>query len=90
MRQERGKHLFDVHLPMLLLQGTRDPLAALDQVEPLCKALGPRATLRLVEDADHSFHVPARSLRKDAQVHSELLDALTAWIDGVLAGPDRR
>jgi predicted alpha/beta-hydrolase family hydrolase len=79
--QERGKHLFDVRIPMLFLQGTRDALAMLDQIEPLTKALGDRATLKLYEYADHSFHVPVRSGRTDAQVRSDLLDALAAWID---------
>jgi predicted alpha/beta-hydrolase family hydrolase len=83
--QDRGRHLFDVRVPMLFLQGTRDALAALDQLEPLCRALGARATLRLFDDADHSFHVPARSGRTDAQVRSAMLDALATWIDSVIA-----
>jgi uncharacterized protein len=81
---ERGKHLFDVKVPMLFLQGTRDTLAALDELKPLCKALGKRATLKLFTDADHSFHVPARSGRTDAQVRGEMLDTLAAWIEGVI------
>src|SRR5882672_1237658 len=56
---ERAKHLFDVGIPMLFLQGTRDELADLQLLEPLCAQLGPRATLRPLQDADHSFHVPA-------------------------------
>lgn len=83
--RKRGQHLSDVRIPMLFLQGTRDQLAMLDQLEPVCAALGKRATLRLLADADHSFHVPARSGRKDAQVRAELLDALAAWIDGVIS-----
>ena len=82
---ERGKHLFDVKIPMLFLQGTRDALAALDQLVPLCKSLGGPATLKLFDDADHSFHVPARTGRTDAQVLGEMMDALAAWIDGVIA-----
>jgi uncharacterized protein len=82
---ERGEHLFAVEIPMLFLQGTRDALAALDELEPLCKRLGRGATLRLFDDADHSFHVPARSGRTDAQVRDEMLDALAGWIDAVLA-----
>jgi predicted alpha/beta-hydrolase family hydrolase len=83
--QERGKHLFDVTIPMLFLQGTRDQLALPDQIEPLCQSLGGRATLSSVQDADHSFHVPARTGRKDADVRSEVLDILAAWIDRVMA-----
>lgn len=82
--RERGAHLFDVQIPMLFLQGTRDALATLDELTPMCAALGPRATLELFSEADHSFHLPARTSRKDAQVRSEMLDALTAWIKGVI------
>jgi uncharacterized protein len=83
--RERGKHLSDVRVPMLFLQGTRDALAALDQLKPLCGKLGAKATLRLFEEADHSFHVPVRSGRTDAAVMSEMLDAFAAWADGVIA-----
>jgi predicted alpha/beta-hydrolase family hydrolase len=83
--QDRAEHLFDVNVPMLFLQGTRDALAELDQLKPVCKALGRRATLELFEAADHSFHVPARSGRKDAEVLVEMLDLLTGWIDKVIA-----
>jgi uncharacterized protein len=77
--EERGKHLFEVEIPMLFLQGTRDALADVHLMEKLTQKLGSRATLKLLSDADHSFHVPARSGRKDAEVRAELLDALAAW-----------
>jgi predicted alpha/beta-hydrolase family hydrolase len=77
--QERAQHLFDVKIPMLFLQGTRDALAMQDQIEPLCKELGKRAKLKLFPDADHSFHVPARSGRKDADVMKEMCDAVANW-----------
>jgi predicted alpha/beta-hydrolase family hydrolase len=77
---ERAKHLFDVQVPMLFLQGTCDDFANLQLIEPLCKELGARATLKLFQEADHSFHVPARTGRKDAEVRAELLDALADWI----------
>jgi hypothetical protein len=83
---ERGEHLHGVAVPMLFLQGTRDALAALDRLEPLCRSLGARVTLKLFADADHSFHVPARSGRTDAQVMDELLDALAAWARETIAG----
>ena len=77
--RERAKHLDDVAIPMLFLQGTRDALAELGELEPVIAALGRRATLKLFEDADHSFHVPARSGRKDADVRNEMLDAFAEW-----------
>jgi predicted alpha/beta-hydrolase family hydrolase len=82
--RERAKHLADVNVPMLFLQGSRDALAMPDQIEPVCAALKPRATLKLLEHADHSFHVPAKSGRTDAEVMSEMLDAFAEWTDGVI------
>jgi predicted alpha/beta-hydrolase family hydrolase len=79
--RERAKHLTDVTVPMLFLQGTRDALAELDQLQPVCAALAPLATLTLFADADHSFHVPKRSGRTDADVLDEVLDNLAAWIE---------
>ena len=78
---ERAEHLRDVKTPMLFLQGTRDELAKLELLQPLIDRLGARATLKLLQDADHSFHVPARTGRKDAEVRAELLDALATWIE---------
>ena len=80
---ERGDHLNEVKIPMLFLQGTNDKLAELDLLKPVVKKLGSRATLHLVEAADHSFHVPARSGRKDAEVMTEVLDAFVAWITAI-------
>jgi predicted alpha/beta-hydrolase family hydrolase len=78
---ERGEHLLQVDCPMLFLQGTRDELADTALLRALISQLGERATLELVDDADHSFHVPARSGRTDAQVRAGLLDALVRWVD---------
>jgi len=86
---ERGKHLFDVQVPMLFMQGTRDALADLQLLQPLVNELGPRATLKLFPDADHSFHPPARTGRNDADVMAEMLDALAGWIDRVSESADR-
>jgi predicted alpha/beta-hydrolase family hydrolase len=80
----RAKHLAAVTVPMLFLQGTRDALADLSLLRPVLEGLGQRATLHLLENADHSFHVPARSGRKDLDVRREMLDALAAWVEGVV------
>jgi len=76
---ERAKHLADVDCPMLFLQGTRDELADLPLLHRVVERLGERATLSLFEDADHSFHVRARSGRTDAQVMTALLDTIADW-----------
>src|SRR5438105_6861734 len=68
---DRAKHLADVKIPMLFLQGTRDSLAELPLLEPVVKGLGPLAMLRLAKEADHSFHVLARSGRNDREVMAE-------------------
>jgi len=83
--QDRAKHLFDVQIPMLFLQGTRDDFASLELLQPLIDQLGARATLKLFQEADHSFHVPARAGRRDADVQKEMLDTLAAWILSVIA-----
>ena len=77
---ERAKHLFDVKVPMLFLQGSRDSLADLSLLEPMVKKLGARATLEIFEDADHSFHVPARTGRKDSEVMDDLVERMARWI----------
>lgn len=78
---ERAQHLFELRIPMLFLQGTRDEFAQLEFLKPVMERLGTRATLELFEDADHSFHVPARTGRKDSEVRTELLDSLVDWIE---------
>jgi uncharacterized protein len=78
---ERAEHLREVNIPMLFLQGTRDELAKLELLQPVIDSLGACATLKLLQDADHSFHVPARTGRKDAEVRAEMLDALAKWIE---------
>jgi predicted alpha/beta-hydrolase family hydrolase len=78
---ERAAHLFEITSPMLFLQGTRDELASLDLMQRLVERLGnDRATLAVVEDADHAFHVRARSGRSDAQALAGMLDVMTAWV----------
>jgi len=77
---ERAKHLDDVAIPMLFLQGTNDALAELDLLQPIVQRLGRRATLSLAEHADHSFHVPAKSGRRDPQVLAGILDTAAAWM----------
>jgi predicted alpha/beta-hydrolase family hydrolase len=80
----RAKHLFDVTIPMLFLQGTRDELAKMELLEPLIAQLGERATLQLLPDADHSFHVPARTGRKDPEVRAQALREFVQWAEAVI------
>jgi uncharacterized protein len=75
----RADHLSKVTQPMLFLQGTRDAFADLKLLRPILAKLGPRATLHLIEDADHSFHVPKKSGKTDADIHTELADVTAAW-----------
>lgn len=82
---ERAAHLHQVALPMLFLQGNRDELADLTLLRSCIEALGARATLEIIDDADHSFHVRAKSGRRDAQVLDAMLDTMAAWIDRCLA-----
>jgi predicted alpha/beta-hydrolase family hydrolase len=81
--QERAEHLSDVSIPMLFLQGTRDELATLELLQPVVQRLGARATLKLLQDADHSFHVRASSGRRDPDVRQEAVLAMADWIAGL-------
>jgi hypothetical protein len=76
----RADHLARVSVPMLFLQGTRDDFAALDLLRPVVRGLGTRATLHLIDDADHSFHVPKRTGRDDAAVLDELAATAARWM----------
>lgn len=77
---ERAAHLASIAIPMLFLQGTRDALAELDLLRPVIAKLDRRATLNLFADADHSFHVPAKTGRKDGEVLGEMLDIAADWM----------
>jgi predicted alpha/beta-hydrolase family hydrolase len=78
---ERAKHLCNVGVPLLFLQGARDDFADLSLLAPLVQRLGKQASLRLFDEADHSFHLPKRTGRKDVDVLGELLDVLVDWLD---------
>jgi predicted alpha/beta-hydrolase family hydrolase len=80
---DRAEHLADIRIPMLFLQGTNDKLAEMSLLKPVVKHLGTLATLRLIDGADHSFHVPARSGRNDREVMIELLDTFAKWVEAV-------
>jgi hypothetical protein len=77
---DRAAHLEQINVPMLFLQGTRDNLALLELLSPMVKKLGERATIAVFEHADHSFHVPAKTGRKDVEMMEELLHTLAQWI----------
>lgn len=77
---ERAHHLFDIRIPMLFLQGTRDKLAEFGRIEKLVAELGPASTLVPIAEADHGFHVLVRSGRTDAEVMAQLLDAAAGWM----------
>jgi predicted alpha/beta-hydrolase family hydrolase len=76
---KRAEHLNLVNLPMLFLQGTRDDLADLSLLRPVCESLGPQTVLHIIEGADHSFHVLKRSGKTDSGVLSELSTTVKVW-----------
>lgn len=88
---ERAAHLERVELPMLFVQGSRDELADLGLLRPICARLGARATLHVVDGGDHSFRVLKRSGRTDAEALEEVADAVGSWLRGLdpLSLPDR-
>jgi predicted alpha/beta-hydrolase family hydrolase len=87
--ESRAEHLARVQIEMLFLQGTRDDFARLELIQPVVSRLGDRARLELFPDADHSFHVPARSGRTDAEVRGDLTRTLAAWMQSVIGHTDQ-
>jgi predicted alpha/beta-hydrolase family hydrolase len=81
---ERATHLCGVHIPMLFLQGSRDAMADSDELLSLIERLGGRAILQMLTDADHSFHVPARSGKTDREIMDEALDAFVCWFERLI------
>ena len=77
----RAKHLADVTVPMLFLQGTRDAFADLKLLRPICRKLSPQATLHVIQDADHSFHVPKSTGKTDSEVLRELVETVSSWAE---------
>ena len=84
----RAEHLAAISVPMLFLQGTRDPLAEPSLLQQTAAGLGAGAHLHVIDGADHAFHVPVRSGRTDAQVLEELLDTTTSWMAARLGAGD--
>jgi uncharacterized protein len=78
---DRAGHLREVEVPLLFIQGTRDALAETRLLRPVVKKLGARATLHLLPEADHAFHVPVRTGRSDSELRTEILDAVADWIN---------
>jgi predicted alpha/beta-hydrolase family hydrolase len=76
---KRAEHLAKVRIPMLFLQGTRDTLADLTLLRPICAGLGGRTTLHIVESGDHSFHVLKSSGKTDGEILRELAETTAAW-----------
>ncbi len=84
---DRAEHLSTVRIPMLFLQGTRDEFAQLPLLRRVVDRLRPRATLKLFQEANHSFHVPARTGRKDPEIRELLLDEAANWMARIISEP---
>ena len=80
---KRAEHLAKVPMPMLFLQGTRDTLADLSLLKPICSSLGSRAKLHIIETADHSFHMLKSSGKTDADVLRELAQTTASWAENL-------
>jgi hypothetical protein len=81
---KRAAHLYDLDLPMLFIQGTRDSLANLDLMKGVCKELGSGAVLHIVDGGDHSFKVPKRTGRTQVEVMDEIADAVAQWVETIV------
>jgi predicted alpha/beta-hydrolase family hydrolase len=80
---KRAEHLDKVTVPMLFLSGTRDALAGLDLLQPVCKKLGNRGSLHLLDTADHGFHTLKRSRKNEEDVFVEMARVVREWATGL-------
>jgi uncharacterized protein len=76
---KRAEHLGAVSVPMLFLSGTRDELADLKLLRPVCRRLGKRATLHTLDTADHGFRTLKRSRRSGEDVFVEMARVVGGW-----------
>jgi predicted alpha/beta-hydrolase family hydrolase len=79
---KRAEHLDLVNVPMLFLSGTRDELARMKLLQPVCEKLGERATLHLLDTADHGYKILKRSRKGDDDVFAEMARAVRNWAVG--------
>jgi predicted alpha/beta-hydrolase family hydrolase len=79
--RERAAHLHAFDLPLLFVQGSRDKLCELEELRPLVQELGSRATLHVLPDGDHSFSMPKRSGRTEADIRAEVADVVADWMN---------
>ena len=86
--ESRGEHLSQIRIPMLFFQGSRDEFAEFTLLKKLARRLGTLASFWMFEDADHSFHVPARSGHTDAEIRAALAGTLVEWVDKVISAGD--
>lgn len=80
---ERAEHLYSVKIPMLFLQGTRDALASLEFLKPAIKKLGRKATLFIIDGADHSFNVPKDNKVKSSEVIGYICDEVKSRVSKI-------
>jgi predicted alpha/beta-hydrolase family hydrolase len=77
---ERGQHLTDIKIPLFFLQGSRDALADLKLLKPLCARIGKRAELYVAQGGDHSFHMLKSAGRSDDDVLDEVVERVVEWM----------
>ncbi len=76
---KRASHLKEMTVPMLFLSGTRDDLADLDLLRPVCKSLGKRATLHTLDTADHGYKILKKSRASAEDVFVEMARVVRDW-----------
>lgn len=79
-KQQRSAHLPAITVPMLFVQGTRDPLCNLDDLRAVLGGVAAPAEVYVVEGGDHSFKVPKRSGRDEGQVLSAIAAECSRWV----------
>lgn len=77
--QRRDSHLPDIDVPVFFCSGTRDAFATPDELFEAASTM-PRASVHLLDAADHGFAAPKSSGRTRQEIWEEAVAALLNWL----------
>lgn len=76
----RDENLYNLKIPMLFIQGTKDALCKYDLITNVSKRIGPAATLVPVREGNHFFSVPKKTGLSRNVVFKSIIDNADKWI----------
>jgi len=78
----RDTHLYEIRIPMLFIEGTRDALCDLTALKGVLARLTAPHELYTIDGGDHSFHVPKSAGLTEEEIHTRIVETTTQWLAG--------